>query len=60
MPVTPNLAFLENAWPRQEDFTKQIKPTFCRDRALWWVLWEQLQSACWKIGAVFLQANAKM
>lgn len=29
MPVTPNLAFLENTRPRQEDFTKQINPTFC-------------------------------
>lgn len=47
MPVTPNLAlFLENSSPRQGDFTKQIEPTFCWDRAVLWVLWEQLQSAC--------------
>lgn len=49
MPVTPNLAFLENAWPGQEEFTKQIVTH------LLWVLCELVGKS-----AVFLQTNAKM
>lgn len=49
MPVTPNFVFLENAWPGQEEFTKQIVTH------LLWVLCELVGKS-----AVFLQINAKM